>query len=74
MSNLPHPTDFQIVDERETDVKCLQEQLREAKQAIEACKAMEVNQRQSSQFHQTSDISQAQDELVKLRQEVLWSP
>ncbi|TWW73489.1 Nucleoprotein TPR NPC-associated intranuclear protein [Takifugu flavidus] len=59
-----------IVDERETDVKCLQEQLGEAKQATEDCKATAVNQSQSYQFHHASDISQAEDKLIKLKQEL----
>lgn len=63
-----------MVDEREKDVKSLQEQLRESKQATEARQATEGNQSQSSQLHQASDLSQAQEELAKLRQEVLWSP
>lgn len=62
------------MDKRETDVKRLQEQLREPQQASEARQATEVNQSQSSQLHPASDASQAQEELVKLRQEVLWSP
>lgn len=60
-----------MVEEGETDAKSLREQLREAKQVPEAGQATEVNQSQSPQLHQASDASQAHEELVKLRQEVL---
>lgn len=79
LSHLPYYLiDPQIVGEREADIKRLQEQLTEANQANEAGQATQANQNQSSQSVQasdakaTGDASQAQqEELAKLRQEVL---
>ena len=69
----------QTVGEREADIKRLQEQLTEASQANEASRASQVNQNQNSQFSQASDANAAsdsnqglQEELTKLRQEVLF--
>lgn len=70
----------QTVAEREADIKRLQEQLSEANQTNEASRATQANQNQSSQSIQASDAnisdtSQAlQEELSKLRQEVLPNP
>lgn len=66
--------DPQVVDDRERDIKCLQEQLRDAQQAVEASQTTQANQNQSSQSAKTGDASQAQEELAKLRQEVLSNP
>lgn len=67
--------------EREAEIKRLQEQLTEANQANEASRATQANQNQSSQSIQASDANvpsdanQAlQEELAKLRQEVLPHP
>lgn len=71
----------QLVGEREADIKRLQEQVAEANQANEASRATPANQSQSSQSNQpgdanaASDANQAlQEELAKLRQEVLPNP
>lgn len=73
--------DPQTVGEREADIKRLQEQLTEANLANEASQATQASQNQSSQSIHASDASTAgdvnqalQEELAKLRQEVLWNP
>ncbi|XP_061587970.1 nucleoprotein TPR-like isoform X2 [Cololabis saira] len=65
------------VAEREGDIKGLQEQLTEAKQAQETSQVTQSNQNQSSQSTQASDANTAtdanqalQDELTQLRQEM----
>ncbi|KAM6919272.1 LOW QUALITY PROTEIN: nucleoprotein TPR-like [Xenentodon cancila] len=72
-----HDSLQKTVAEREGDIKCLQEQLTEAKQAHEACQVTQANQNQSSQSTQASDTNAAtdpdqalQDELTQLRQEL----
>lgn len=82
MFYLPHYLiDAQIVGEREADIKRLQEQLTEANQANEASQATQATQNQSSQSVQASDAKAAgdssqaqQEEVAKLRQEVLPNP
>lgn len=67
---LPYVIVPQMVGEREADIKRLQEQLTEAHQANESSRATQTDQNQSSQ---ASDANQAlQEELAKLRQEVLY--
>lgn len=59
----------QAVSEREADIKRLQEQLTEANQAREATPGTQVSQSKSSPSGETDQA--AQEELNKLRQEVL---